>query len=75
MVVLKRHLYVGASLYSLYVSSGFGERAGFDKNIVHVFLQGVLIGITLVGYRTGEGGARTEQDVRGYSPLLSGHQW
>ena len=56
------------------MSSGFGERAGFDMNTVHVFPQGVLTGITLVGYGTGEGGARAEQGVRGYSPLLRGHQ-
>lgn len=72
--VLKRHLSVGASLYSLYVSNGFGERAGFDMNTVHVFPQGVLTGITLVGHGTGEGGARVKQGARGYSSLLSGHQ-
>ena len=56
-------------------ASAYGGRAVFDEDTSHVFLQGVLTGITLVGYRTGEGGARTEQGVRGYSPLLSGHQW
>ena len=56
------------------MSNGFGERAGFDMNTVHVFPQGVLTGIILVGHGTGEGGARAKQGARGYSPLLSGHQ-
>lgn len=46
---------MGASLYSLHVSSGFNSRAGFDVTR-HIFLQGVLRTGTLGGGRTGDGG-------------------
>lgn len=49
---------MGASLYSLHVPSGFAGRAGSDLSLRHVFLQGVLAALTLVGSGTGDGGAR-----------------
>lgn len=49
IAVLKVCPYVGVSLCSLYVPSGFGGRAEFYMNTSCVFPQGVLEGITLVG--------------------------
>ena len=50
---------VGASLYSLhFLYSVFGGRPGFDMNISHIFPQGVLVVITLVGSGAEDGGAR-----------------
>ena len=37
--------------------SAFGGRAGFDVDISHVFLQGVLAAITFVGDGAEDGGA------------------
>lgn len=47
---------MGASLSSLGVTSAFSRRGGFDMGTCHIFLQGVLEGITLV---MGEAGDRT----------------
>ena len=58
IVVLKWHSYVVASLYSLCVLSVFEVRARFDVKKSHVFLQGVLATITLVGSGAGDGGPR-----------------
>lgn len=46
---------MGASLYSLCVSCGFGGRVGFDVNVSHVFAV-LLAAIILVGGEVGEGG-------------------
>ena len=51
------------------MSNGFGERAGFDMNTVHVFPQGVLIAITLIEGMAGDGGASTGWEVE--LPLCS----
>ena len=40
---------MGASLYSVRVLNGFGRRAGFGMNTSHIFPQGVLAAVTLVG--------------------------
>ena len=60
VVFLKWYRYVGASLYSLNVSSVFGERDGFDVNTSHVFPQGVLAAIILMEGGAGDEGARAE---------------
>ena len=39
LVVLKGCPYVGVSLYSLQMSSGFGGRPGYDINTSQVFLR------------------------------------
>ena len=56
IVVLKGCPYVGVSLCSLHMPSGFGGRAGYDVNTSEVFPQGVLAAITLVGGRAEDGG-------------------
>ena len=61
---------MGASLYSLYVPSGFGGRAKLDMNARHIFIQDVLAAITLVEGGARNGGARTRA---GPSTLLSDH--
>ena len=58
---------MGVSLYSLHVPSRFGGRAGSDVSRSHIFPQGVLAAITLVGGGAGDEGARARA-----SPLLSG---
>ena len=40
------------------VSNAFGRRAGFDEDASHIFPQGVLAAMTLVGGGAGDGGAR-----------------
>ena len=50
---------MGVSLNSLRVPNGFGGRAGSDVSMSHIFPQGVLSAITLVGGWAGDGGART----------------
>lgn len=57
-VALKGFSYVDVSLCGLYLPVTFGGRAGSDVNASHVFLQGVLASIPLVGDMTHEGGAR-----------------
>lgn len=49
---------MGALLYSLCVPSVFGGSAEFDMKKSNVFIQGVLAAITLVGYWSGDGGAK-----------------
>lgn len=46
---------MGVSLYDLYGTSGFDGRTGFDLNTSHVFPQGALRAVTLLG-----DGVRTE---------------
>ena len=57
-VALKGFSYVDVFLCGLYLPVTFGGRAGSDVNASHVFLQGVLASIPLVGDMTHEGGAR-----------------
>ena len=66
MVVMKLCSYVGALLYGLHMPCGFGGRAGFDVNRSHVFPQGVLAAITLLG-----GGARDGARCEPALPLCS----
>lgn len=54
-MVLKACFYVGASLFRLCVSSVFGVRAVFDMDTSHVFPQGVLAVIPLLGNMVGAG--------------------
>ena len=56
--VLKECPCEGAFLFSLRVPSGFGGRAGSAVSTSHVFPQGVLAAITLVGSRAGDAEAR-----------------
>ena len=45
--------YTGASLYSLFVLNGFGERAGAKAGTSSVFPQDMLVATVSVGGRTG----------------------
>ena len=49
--------YVGASLEKLCVPNAFGGISGFDADAIHVFPQGVLVAITLIGHGVGDSGA------------------
>ena len=49
IVVLKGCPYVGVPLCKVCVPSAFGGRAGFDMDASHLFPQGVLAAITLLG--------------------------
>ena len=57
-MVLKGCPCVGISLYSLHVPNGFGDRAEFGVNTIHVFPQGTVTAITLVDGGAGDGGSR-----------------
>ena len=48
-MVLKGCFHVRTSLSRLRVSNIFGVRAGFDLDATHIFPQGVLVTITLIG--------------------------
>ena len=52
---LKGYSYVGTFVYRLCVPNAFGGIAGFDMDASHIFPQGVLAAITLIG---GGAGAR-----------------
>ena len=54
ILVLKGCACVGTSLYSLCVPSGFVGRAVSDMSMSHIFPQGVLAAITLVGGGAGD---------------------
>ena len=56
--VLKGCPCVGASLYSLFVPSGFGGSPGSDVSTNLIFAHGVLAAITLIVGMTGDGGTR-----------------
>ena len=71
IVVLKGCSYVGASLCRLHVPSVLGGRAGFDVDASHVFPQGVLAAITLVGCVAGIGVARACSGYEEGVPLCS----
>ena len=58
VVVLKGYPCVGVTLYSLNVPSAFGGRARSHVSMSHIFPQGVLEAITLVGNGIGGGRAR-----------------
>lgn len=51
-------LVLRVSLYSLHLPSGFGVRAGFNINTSHMFPQGVLAAINLVGSEARDGGSK-----------------
>ena len=70
MVGLKRYLYMGASLYRLHGSTDFDSRAGFDLNTSHVFPQGMLSAIILLG-----GGVRDEGPEPGVIQGFPSAQW
>ena len=57
-MVLKGCFYVGTSLHKLHLLNVFGVRAGFDADACHLFSQGVLAAVTLVGGVVDVGGAR-----------------
>lgn len=59
VVVLREYSYVRASLCRLHVPTVFSRRAGFDMGAHHIFPQGVLAPVTLVGGVAADGGART----------------
>ena len=63
--------YVQVSLYTLQVPSAFGGRARFDVNRSHLFTQGVLAAINLVGGRVGDGGGRAIARCEAGLPLCS----
>lgn len=60
-------------LHTLHVSSALRERGGFDIDTSHVFPQGVLAAITLLGGRAGDGGDRADARCEETSSLLSSH--
>ena len=62
---------VGASLYSLHVPSGLGERAESDVSMSHVFSQFVLAAITLVGGEAAGEGARARARCELDTPFCS----
>ena len=53
------------------VTSAFGERAGFDVDVSHIFPQDVLVIITLVGSVAYNRGARTCTGCEAGLPLCS----
>ena len=61
---------MGVSLYNLRGTSGFDGRTGFDLNTSHVFPQGVLSAIILLG-----GGVRDEGPEPGVSQGFPSAQW
>ena len=54
ILILNQYPYVEASLHSLCVPSGFVWRAGSDISMNHVFPQGMLAAIALVGGGAGD---------------------
>lgn len=60
-MVLNGCSYVGMSLCRLQVPNAFHGRDGFVVDVSHVFLQGVLADIILVGSGVGDGGPRARQ--------------
>ena len=55
----------------MHVPTAFGGRAGFDVDASHVFPQGVLAAVTLVGDGAGGGGARDGAVCEAGRPLCS----
>ena len=55
IVILKECSYVGASLCRLCVPKTFGGRAGSDVDTSHIFPQGVLATVILLGDVAGDG--------------------
>ena len=54
---------VGATLHSLHAPSDLGGGARSDMNTSHIFSQGALAVITLVGGRAGDGATRARGSV------------
>lgn len=71
-VVLKWCAYIGVSLCSLCVPSGFGVRAGLQVNVSHIFPQEYLAAVTLVGGKTEDKGTRARARCELMLPVLSG---
>lgn len=71
ILFLKACLCVGASLFWLYVPSGFGGRLGSALSIGHVFQQGALAATALVGCRVGVRGARARARCKPWLFLYS----
>ena len=72
LVILKGCPFVGVSLCSMCIPSGFHAGTRFVVNKIHVFPQGVLTVITLVGGGAVEGGSREESGVSQSFPFA---QW
>ena len=53
------------------MASAFGWRAGSDMSTCHIFLQGVLAAISLVGGTSGDGGSRARAGCEPGSLLCS----
>ena len=58
ILILKHCPFVEVTLYGPCVPSGFGQRAGSDISMNHVFPQGLLAAITSVGGGARDGRAR-----------------
>ena len=58
IVVLKGCFYVGVSLCRRHVPSVFGVKAEFYVDDSHIFPEGVLATVTLIGGVTAVGGTR-----------------
>ena len=62
---------MGVSLCRLHVPSAFGGNAGFDVDTSHIFPQGVLLDITLVGNVVVMEELEPRQDNKAGLPLCS----
>ena len=62
---------MGASLCKLCVPNTFSGRVGFDVDGCHIFPQGVLATITMVGGEAGDGVARAGAQCEVGLPLCS----
>ena len=68
---LKGCSYAGPFLYRCSVSTAFGGRAGFDVDPSHIFPQGLLAAITLVGGGARDGEARAGAQCEAGLPFCS----
>ena len=60
-----------SSLYRLHVPNVLDRRAGFDVDVNHIFPQGVLTALVLVGSGAGGGGMRAEAGCEAKLPRYS----
>ena len=58
-------------LCRLHLPSPFGGSAGFDTDTCHIFPQGVVTTLTLLGAVAGDGGARAGSRCEAGLPLCS----
>ena len=70
-MVLKGWSCVRVSLYRLCVPNAYGGKAGSDVDASHIFPQGVLTALTLVGGGARDGRARAEARCKTGLPLCS----